>query len=437
MPDTSIDTFLRARQRGDEPILGFKWVCTGLPYGLPLTYVESVQVSWVKLNVKDGLFAAATYSYYPGFSDIDSFTMTFHESVRTATTKWLLYWMSRIKNFSTGTYFLPGHYKEDISLSLLDNQNRSVLDITMKDCWPIVRDPIDLNYHDPASRIQLSVSFSVDDQEVRPTNLTFGSPGAKSAASIFTADGTATPGKSISPVSSSSTGFNPSANTVAQQQVTAASGLAKTTNAAGVTVPLQNPVPAVPGAFDAAGNAAATAPAAEEPSLFTKVWTATKDAVTKYTEPFKDGMVAAIKDGKPTSIAELKTIVTDYATGPESITMAAGIGASASKPMFEDLVKTPASEREAKQEENSSFLAEIGSSLRYHSEDYADSIITTTENANPSDPIDLQNIADYTASSNTSWIDGMQDDTTTSAKKYYEKYKTDKEKAEEAAQNNP
>lgn len=434
MPDTSLATFLKARQRGDEPLLGFKWVCTSLPYGLPVTYVESIQVSFVNFNIKDGLFAAATYSYFPGFTDIDSFTITFHESVSAKATAWVLGWKSRIKDFSTGAYYLPSNYKEDIKISMLNNQNQSIIDITMVDCWPATEDQWDLNYTDPSARMQKSVTFSVDDQKIQINKQAYGAPGAR-PASIFTSDGVAAKApNNVSINSDPSTGTFTGNTTPASIPRVANVGTNSVINKAGVQVPLQNPVPKVAGAFDK-GNAAANPAVPSEPSLFTKVFDATSNAVSNFAGQYKDGLVNLLKNEKPTSVQEAKDLINGY-TADNQNTLVANVGGSASRVMFDDLVKTPASERDAKTDDNSSFLAEVGRSLRLNSEDYADSVITSAESANPSDPIEIQNFTEFAADNNSQWIDNVQDDVVDSAETHYDKYKTDKEKAEEAA-NNP
>lgn len=415
MPDTSLETFIKYRQREHEPLMGFKWVCTSLPYGLPVTYVESVQVSWVKLNIKDGLFAEGTYSYFPGFSDIDQFTMTFHEGIGTKTRRWLSYWLSRIKNFETGTYFLPNNYKEDIKVSLLDNQNNKVMDVTMVDCWPIVPDPIELNYTDPSSRVTLSVSFSVDDQKIDHYNPSF--LGGKASSGGLGIAGLA--GSLLGGGSSSNNGFGSELGIVSSDSD---SFLASTFGGA----PLQNPKSPVDGMFEALGNAAPSADTPEEPGFFTKLWNATTGAIQEYGGEYMDTLTQALKDGDPRSLEDVENIVNNHNENQQDGLVAKTTG-SASRVLFDELVRTPASERDAKQEENSSFLAELGSSLRRNSEQYADAVITDAENANPSNPPEFESFAVYTAENNDTWLDNVTDDTTDSLENYYDKYKNSSE----------
>lgn len=404
MPDTSLETFIKYRQREHEPLMGFKWICTSLPYGLPTTYVESIQVSWVKLNVKDGLFAAATYSYFPGFSDIDSFTMTFHEGVGTKTRQWLTGWLNRIKNFSTGTYYLPSNYKEDIQIALLDNKNNKVMDVTMVDVWPIVPDPIDLNYTDPSSRIQLSVSFSVDDQKVQHYNPSF--LGGISSSGGFSIAGLAS---SIDGSASNSD------RSIVSSDIS--DPFSSSNNFSGPI--LQNPSSPVEGMFEAAGNAVAPASTPEEPGLFSKLWTATSSAVTEYGNGYMSTLSGALRDGKPTSLQEVKDIVNNHSENQQDGLVANTTG-SASRVLFDDLVRTPASQRDAKQDTNSSFLAELGSSLRKNSELYADTVITDAENADPGNPVEFETFSVYTAETNDTWIDNVSDDALSSVQTYYE-----------------
>lgn len=166
MPDTSIDRFLSNREGSQEPLLTFKWVTTTLPYGLSTTYVEKVDLPFIKLDVKSGLFGAATYSYYPGFSDIDAFDITFYEDSACSTVKWLQYWYGRIKNFETGTYYLPTNYKENIKVQLLDTTNAPVLEVELVNIWPTTTSNWSLAYDDDG-RLTVTQNFSIDDQKLR------------------------------------------------------------------------------------------------------------------------------------------------------------------------------------------------------------------------------------------------------------------------------
>ncbi len=166
MIDTSFETFLKYRSGDNEPIPAYKWICDGLPGGLHAAYVEEVQLPWVKLNIKNALFAGGKYTYYPGFSDIEQFTIAFHEDSKGTVSRWFQEWQERIKNFKTGVYYLPTNYKRDIPVRLMNIKNETIMIAVMKNCWPITKDQLGLTYTDRAGRLRVSINFSTDDQEI-------------------------------------------------------------------------------------------------------------------------------------------------------------------------------------------------------------------------------------------------------------------------------
>lgn len=164
--DTSIDTFMGERQGDKEPLLSFKWKCTALPFGMSVYQVEGVQIPWIKVAVKEGHFGAATYSYYPGFSDIDQFSVTFMENSRADVQAWIWDWKRRIKDYNTGAYFLPNNYKADLQFVMMDTRGSPVLTVDLIGCWPSQRSEWDLNYTDGNSHVTTVVQFSCDDQNL-------------------------------------------------------------------------------------------------------------------------------------------------------------------------------------------------------------------------------------------------------------------------------
>lgn len=164
--DTNLSTFLGERSRDKEPLLSFKWKATVLPYGMSVHQVEAVQIPWTKIAVKDGYFGGSTYTYYPGFHDVDQFSVTFMENSKADVHKWIWEWMEKIKNFETGAYYLPSNYKQDMTFVMMDTKGSAVLTVELIGVWPIQRSEWDLNYTDGGSYLTNTVQFSVDDQKL-------------------------------------------------------------------------------------------------------------------------------------------------------------------------------------------------------------------------------------------------------------------------------
>ena len=406
MPDTSFDTFIKYRTQGHEPLLGFKWVCTSLPYGMPVQYVESIQLPFVNLSVKDGLFAAGTYSYFPGFSDIDQFTMTFHESISGLATRWILYWKSRIKDFDTGAYYLPANYKEDITFSLLDNRNNSVMDITLVDVWPATVDPFDLNYTDPSARIQVSATFSVDDQKIVINEPSL--PAAGSERFNFFNDFKS----NITDTGFFSGKINFDANKIVEG--------VNFKDVFKYLPPIQNPLPKFNGAFDALGNAAK--------GFGSSIINGIKDL--PFIEKLKDSLESVIPAGAAEYAANLipeidalsgivdgqtiATAVLAYKTGNEDA-LVAGISNGVSEVLFNGLLATPGQERDLARQEQSSFLSELGGGVRSGVNQYNEQIISAANTGSTS--AEVKALAKY-AAGDTSWSNSVTDDAKSSADKY-------------------
>ena len=153
-----------------DPLLTFKWVCTALPFGHPLHYVESIDLPFNNIDVGDKIHVAASYFYYPSTHNINAFSMTFYEDSSAATLKWLLGWKSQVKDLSSGLYNLPGDgssgYKQTIKVQLLDAGNNPVMEASLIGVWPSDTGNLPLNSTDVTGRIVISQNFSIDDQSL-------------------------------------------------------------------------------------------------------------------------------------------------------------------------------------------------------------------------------------------------------------------------------
>lgn len=164
MVDTSLERFFNARVGPKEPLYGFKWAIDSdtLPLGLDSTYMEEISLPFPSIAIADPLFGGATYSNFPGFCKIDNVSATFYEDQLMSTTKWILEWMGRIRDFKDGFYFLPHNYKYDIPLVLQNTMGETISKIMLKNVWPSQRDNWDLNYT-ATNRLTVHVTFALDD----------------------------------------------------------------------------------------------------------------------------------------------------------------------------------------------------------------------------------------------------------------------------------
>lgn len=166
MADTSFSILEERKEASLDPLLAFKWVCSVLPGGLPPDYAEQIDLPFPKIQPKDGLFGAGTYTYYPAFEVISDFNITFYEDSKMSTTKWLQLWFQRIRRPTDGAYYLPTSYKQDMQFLMMDTTGTVIAEITMLNAWPTGRSPWDLNYSTD-DRIKVQQNFSCDGQDLR------------------------------------------------------------------------------------------------------------------------------------------------------------------------------------------------------------------------------------------------------------------------------
>lgn len=182
---TSIDHLLNRSEANKFPLLSFKWVCDSLPFGLDPTYVETVDLPWCNIDQQQGWHGAATFSYYPDFSNISSFGITFYEDSNASTMQWIVNWKNRVKTIyvkdnasmgaaqgaegnasSYGSYNLPKYYKRNMIFTMLATDNSPVMSVELISVWPTDTSNLSLDYSQ-SDRIKISQTFSCDDQRIR------------------------------------------------------------------------------------------------------------------------------------------------------------------------------------------------------------------------------------------------------------------------------
>jgi hypothetical protein len=385
MVDTSIQRFLKARARSKEPALPFKWIVKSLPYGLDPAYVEEVQIPWTKLDIKDGLFGAATYSYYPGFSSTDQFNITFYEDSASTVTNWVLAWMRRIKNFEQGWYYLPPNYKENIEVTVLDTRNSPIMEIKMLNVWPIVRDPWALTYSDHTGHLRINQNFSVDSQEI----------------------------KIISPSGGSSVKYGGGLST---------GGTVATDKRGGGFGIFENPYEKIMGQFDPIPYI----PKPPVPTIFDKLGTAISEtaseraAITK--RALKDGVInfdyndydLGSSQGRRDAKAGLKDSLKETGT-KQGLASAVGMVGSTSRVLVENLTDMElkgASEEslDAQRGRDEGFLSDVVDTVTSATATFTDTVITSAEEADADDLSFPTNMKDAVISTIDGGSAGFQDD---------------------------
>jgi hypothetical protein len=154
-----------------DPMLSFKWICLELPKGFYTHYIEAIDLPFNNINIGDKAHGGASYTYYPSTHDIAAFNMTFYEDMYGNSSRYLWEWKSKVKDFNTGFYGLPGvdgsGYKQTVKVRLLDAANRPVIDVKLLGVWPADTGNLGLNYTDTSGRITIAQTFSVDGQELK------------------------------------------------------------------------------------------------------------------------------------------------------------------------------------------------------------------------------------------------------------------------------
>lgn len=166
MNTRSLDDFLKMTTGpGNEPMLDFYWYCSSLPGHNPM-YVESISLPFPSFAIKEGLFGAGSFSYYPGFVSISAFDMVFYEDSRLSTIKWLKAWFDRIRNPSDGSFYLPSYYKENIEIALKNTNGTVFARAVLENVWPTEKGNWDLKYAGTGERLTVHQNFSVDNMKI-------------------------------------------------------------------------------------------------------------------------------------------------------------------------------------------------------------------------------------------------------------------------------
>ena len=153
-----------------DPLLSTHWYVKVMPksalaYQVDYSYVETIDLPFNE--IKSGAhFSGGGYTYFPEFHDISSFSINFYADSEGRVLKWLNNWRSRVKDFGSGLYGMPGDYKENITVALLTATQKVVATVDLIGIWPASLSNLSLGNADP-SKLELSATFSVDSQTVQ------------------------------------------------------------------------------------------------------------------------------------------------------------------------------------------------------------------------------------------------------------------------------
>ncbi len=161
MPTTQTDLAKLTKGRSD-PLLNFKWVTEEFLFGLPGSYLESVDLPFNNLSVRQGIYNGGSFTYYPGTNNISSVSMTFYEDSEGSTVQWLEGWKAKVFDSKTGLRKLPSNYKRVVQVHLLDTEGEKVITAVLEGLFPDATQNIQLSYNE-SGRITISQTFSCDN----------------------------------------------------------------------------------------------------------------------------------------------------------------------------------------------------------------------------------------------------------------------------------
>lgn len=161
---TDIQGLFEKEGDGRGPLLEFKWVVRAFPsfdgVSIPNTYCESVNLPFPQIQETTKNVAATTL-FLAGLSQVQSFDMEFYEDEKARSLKYLQLWQANIQDPFTGRYYPALHYKKNIIVTLFNTSNEPILDVLLKNVWPMGIQNWNLNYGG-SNRLKNNVNFACD-----------------------------------------------------------------------------------------------------------------------------------------------------------------------------------------------------------------------------------------------------------------------------------
>ena len=127
--------------------------------------VETVEATFINTEAK-ARYSQGSNNYFAETTDIEGLNIMFYEDEKFSVTKWLKDWRKQVYNPENGVYGYPDDYKKRIYIELFSyEENRPILTLGYKNCWPTTAGTLALSYEDPNGRLQVTQQFSVDTLE--------------------------------------------------------------------------------------------------------------------------------------------------------------------------------------------------------------------------------------------------------------------------------
>lgn len=165
-----------------DPALVFRWDCISVTFGSAAAlvipenfydYVHGVSLPIPHIETNPA-FRQATHTYYPGFSDVNSTTLTLYEDHSYTMHSLMQTWRAIVVD-ADGNYGLPVDYKCEFKFRLLglaEGENTATVKVPLVarviGMFPTTQAPTDLNYQS-SDRVIISQEFSVDDVKLERT----------------------------------------------------------------------------------------------------------------------------------------------------------------------------------------------------------------------------------------------------------------------------
>lgn len=166
MPELTLGNIISSfNEAGRGPLLNFKWVLRAFPdvdgvETIPNYYCESVNLPFAQIQEKTKNIAA-TNIFLAGLSQINSFDLEIYEDEQARSFKYITGWHAQIQDPFTGRYYPALNYKKDMIVTLFNTKNEPILDVMLKNAWPLGTQNWALNYSG-SERIKNNVNFACD-----------------------------------------------------------------------------------------------------------------------------------------------------------------------------------------------------------------------------------------------------------------------------------
>lgn len=147
-----------------DPLMNFRWVTKMIPsvgqnYIGP-EFIQNVEIPFSNVAA-ESIFFCGAFKYFPGFSDISAFNISFYGDSKGLALRYILHWKSLVKDFTTGIYNLPPQYKRSWNFILIDANGNDVVEVELQGCWPADTGSVPLSY-ESSEAIVWNQNFSTD-----------------------------------------------------------------------------------------------------------------------------------------------------------------------------------------------------------------------------------------------------------------------------------